>query len=78
MERSAGPDMGIAGSYSPDGKKLAINRKGTDVLAQVLSRLLSDRCHGDGFGDEEVHRSDHLQRNGFVADVGTRWFHLLS
>jgi tricorn protease len=28
MERSAGPDMGIAGSYSPDGKKLAINRKG--------------------------------------------------
>src|SRR3984885_12909356 len=28
LERSAGPDMGIAGSYSPDGKKLAINRKG--------------------------------------------------
>jgi tricorn protease len=28
LERSAGPDMGIAGSYSPDGKRLAINRKG--------------------------------------------------
>jgi tricorn protease len=28
MERDAGPDMGIAGSYSPDGKKIAINRKG--------------------------------------------------
>ncbi len=28
LEHSAGPDMGIAGSYSPDGKKLAINRKG--------------------------------------------------
>jgi tricorn protease len=28
MERNAGADMGIAGSYSPDGKKLAINRKG--------------------------------------------------
>jgi tricorn protease len=28
MERNAGPDMGIAGSYSPDGKKIAINRKG--------------------------------------------------
>src|SRR5580693_9235725 len=28
LERSAGPDMGIAGSYSPDGKKIAINRKG--------------------------------------------------
>ncbi len=26
--RDAGPDMGIAGSFSPDGKKLAINRKG--------------------------------------------------
>jgi len=28
MEHNAGPDMGIAGSYSPDGKKIAINRKG--------------------------------------------------
>ncbi len=28
MEHDAGPDMGIAGSYSPDGKKIAINRKG--------------------------------------------------
>ena len=28
MERSAGSDMGVWGCYSPDGKKLAINRKG--------------------------------------------------
>ncbi len=28
MEHNAGPDMGIAASYSPDGKKIAINRKG--------------------------------------------------
>src|SRR5262249_36181451 len=28
MPKSAGPDMGIAGSYSPDGSKLAINRHG--------------------------------------------------
>ncbi len=27
MPRNAGPDMGVAGSYSPDGKRLAINRK---------------------------------------------------
>jgi len=27
MPRSAGPDMGIAGCYSPDGTRLAINRK---------------------------------------------------
>ncbi|HEX8087610.1 MAG TPA: biopolymer transporter Tol, partial [Blastocatellia bacterium] len=27
MERNAGADMGIYASYSPDGKKLAINRK---------------------------------------------------
>jgi tricorn protease len=27
LPRDAGPDMGVAGSYSPDGKKLAINRK---------------------------------------------------
>ncbi len=27
-ERNAGPDMGLAGSFSPDGTKLAINRKG--------------------------------------------------
>jgi len=28
MERNAGADMGMNASYSPDGKKLAINRKG--------------------------------------------------
>ena len=28
MERNAGSDMGVNASYSPDGKKLAINRKG--------------------------------------------------
>jgi tricorn protease len=27
MPRTAGPDMGVCGCYSPDGKKLAINRK---------------------------------------------------
>jgi tricorn protease len=27
MPRNAGPDMGVAGSYSPDGTKLAVNRK---------------------------------------------------
>jgi tricorn protease len=27
MPRDAGPDMGVSGSYSPDGTKLAINRK---------------------------------------------------
>ena len=28
MPQDAGPDMGMDGSYSPDGQKLAINRKG--------------------------------------------------
>ncbi len=28
MPRDAGPDFGVAGSFSPDGKKLAVNRKG--------------------------------------------------
>ena len=27
LPRDAGPDMGVAGSYSPDGKKLAVTRK---------------------------------------------------
>ena len=27
MPRDAGPDMGVAGSYSPDGNKLAVTRK---------------------------------------------------
>src|SRR5262249_32674666 len=27
MARSAGPDMGVGGTYSPDGTRLAINRK---------------------------------------------------
>jgi len=27
LPRSAGPDMGVSGSYSPDGTRLAINRK---------------------------------------------------
>jgi tricorn protease len=28
IEKDAGPDMGVSASYSPDGSKLAINRKG--------------------------------------------------
>src|SRR5437588_9639688 len=28
IERNAGADMGVNASYSPDGKKLAVNRKG--------------------------------------------------
>src|SRR5882757_4076229 len=62
MERNAGPDMGIAGSYSPDGKKLAINRKGqvywrkyyrgsyqTDVtVMDIASKKFTDLTDYDG------------------------------
>ncbi|MEO8025045.1 MAG: S41 family peptidase [Bryobacteraceae bacterium] len=62
MERNAGADMGTAGSYSPDGKKLAINRKGqvywrkyyrgsfqTDVtVMDIASKKFTDITDYDG------------------------------
>ena len=60
--RNAGPDMGLAGSFSPDGTKLAVNRKGqsywrkyyrgayqTDVtIMDLASKTFKDLTDFDG------------------------------
>ena len=62
MERNAGPDMGVWASYSPDGKKIAVNRKGqvywrkyyrgayqTDVtVMDIASKKFTDVTDFDG------------------------------
>jgi len=80
MARNAGPDMGIAGSYSPDGKRLAINRKGqtywrknyrgsyqTDVtIMDVADRKFTDLTDFDGMDSWPLYGTDgHVY---FVSD----------
>ena len=77
LPRDAGPDMGVAGSFSPDGTKLAVNRKAPGVLAQVLPRRLSERRHRHGPGLQDIQGRDQLRRDGLVAALEPRRAHLL-
>ena len=80
MPRNAGPDMGVAGSYSPDGKKLAINRKAqsywrkfyrgsyqSDVtVMDVASKTFTDLTEFEGIDSWPLYGSDgHVY---FVSD----------
>ncbi len=40
LPRNAGPDMGVAGSYSPDGTKLAVNRKRSRTGVSTTAALI--------------------------------------
>ena len=37
LPSDAGPDMGVTGSFSPDGTKLAVNRKGRPTGASITA-----------------------------------------
>jgi tricorn protease len=80
IERNAGADMGVNACYSPDGKKLAINRKGqvywrkyyhgamnTDVtVMDVAERKFTDVTDYDGMDSWPMWSSDgHIY---FVSD----------
>jgi tricorn protease len=79
--RDAGPDMGVAGSYSPDGTKLAINRKAqaywrkyyrgayqSDVTVMDLaSRTFKDLAPFDGMDSWPM-----WGRDGFIYFVSDR------
>ncbi len=81
MERNAGPDMGIAGSYSPDGKKIAINRKGqvywrkyyrgaynTDVtVMDIAAKKFTDLTTFEGLDSWPM-----WARDGFIYFVSDR------
>ena len=81
MPRDAGPDFGLTGSYSPDGKKLAVNRKGqsywrkmyrgayqTDVtVMDVASKTFKDITEFDGLDSWPMWSKD-----GFVYFVSDR------
>ena len=80
LPRDAGPDMGVAGSYSPDGTKLAVNRKAqvywrkhyrgayqSDVTVMDLSaRTFKDLTDFDGMDSWPLWSQDgHIY---FVSD----------
>jgi tricorn protease len=80
LPRDAGPDMGVAGSFSPDGTKLAINRKSqaywrkyyrgayqSDVtVMDVASRTFKDVTSFDGLDSWPLwSRDGHIY---FVSD----------
>jgi len=80
MERSAGADMGVYGTYSPDGKKLALNRKGqvywrkyyrgayqTDVtVMDIAAKKFTDVTDFDGLDSWPMWSQDgHIY---FVSD----------
>lgn len=81
LPRDAGPDMGITGCYSPDGTKLAVNRKGqsywrkyyrgayqTDVTVMDLaSKTFKDVTTFDGQDSWPLWSSD-----GFIYFVSDR------
>ena len=81
MERNAGADMGVNASYSPDGKKIAINRKGqvywrkyyrgsmqTDVtVMDIASKKFTDLTDFDGLDSWPMWSTD-----GFIYFVSDR------
>jgi tricorn protease len=81
MERNAGADMGVNACYSPDGKKLAINRKGqvywrkyyrgamqTDVtVMDIASKKFTDLTDFDGLDSWPMWSTD-----GFIYFVSDR------
>jgi len=81
MPRGAGPDMGISASYSPDGNKLAINRRGqvywrkyyhgafqTDVtVMDVGAKKFTDLTDYDGMDSWPM-----WGRDGFIYFVSDR------
>ena len=69
LPRDAGPDMGVTGSFSPDGTKLAVNRKSPVLLAEILPRRLSERRHRHGSRLQDIQGRDRLRRHGLVAAV---------
>ena len=81
LPRDAGPDMGVTGSYSPDGTKLAINRKAqaywrkyyrgayqSDVTVMDLaSKTFKDLTSFDGMDSWPL-----WSRDGFIYFVSDR------
>ena len=81
LPRSAGPDMGVYASYSPDGKKLALNRKSqaywrkyyrgayhTDVtVMDIAARKFSDVTDFDGMDSWPM-----WGRDGYIYFVSDR------
>ncbi|HSE37497.1 MAG TPA: S41 family peptidase [Blastocatellia bacterium] len=81
MERNAGADMGVNACYSPDGKKLAINRKGqvywrkyyrgsmqTDVtVMDIAAKKFTDLTDFDGLDSWPMWGTD-----GFIYFVSDR------
>jgi Tol biopolymer transport system component len=75
MPVSAGADIGVYASYSPDGTKLAFNRM-SQVTGEGLPRRQPERRHGAQCRERIVYPAHRFQRNGQLADVGPGRVHL--
>ena len=76
MPASAGADMGVQASYSPDGQQLAYNRKAQSYWRKYYRGSYQSDVTVDGHRREEVHGRDRLRRDRLLADVEPRRPHL--
>ncbi len=77
LPRDAGPDMGVAGSYSPDGKRLAINRKAQAYWRKYYRGAYQSDVTVMDLAARTFKDLDPVRRHGLLADVGPRRLHLL-
>ena len=71
LARDAGPDMGVDGSYSPDGQSWPSTARARPTGASTTAAL-PERRDRDGPGLQDVQGPDRLRRPGLLADVGRR------
>ena len=75
-ETKAGTDFGIYGCFSPDGSKLAVNRKGQSYWRKGYRGSYQTDVTVVDLKSKVFQRRDQLPRHGHMADVGQRWLHL--
>ena len=77
LPRDAGPDMGVAGSFSPDGTKLAVNRKAQAYWRKYYRGAYQSDVTVMDLAAQDVQGRDQLRRDGLLAALEPRRLHLL-
>ena len=72
-----GPTWAIAGSFSPDGKKLAINRKAQSYWRKYYRGAYQSDVTVMDIAAKTFKDVTDVRRHGLLADVGPRRLHLL-
>ena len=77
MPRDAGPDMGVAGSYSPDGTKLAVNRKAQSYWRKYYRGAYQSDVTVMDLASKTFKDVAHFRRHGLLAALEPGRLHLL-